>query len=88
MRFIARLNAPTYPDADQSAPSTPMTSPSPAPCDVARSSSRGLIVSVRVSKETSGARISMILSIDSSAWPNRPTSDSTAIRPGKSASTE
>src|SRR5688572_6349263 len=31
IRFIARPNAPTYPDADQRAPARPSTSASPAP---------------------------------------------------------
>ena len=35
-----------------------------------------------------GLRISMILSTDSSVCPNRPTSENSAIRAGKIASTE
>ena len=88
MRFIARLKAPMYPDAAQSAPSRPTTSVSPAPRIEASSVSIGSIVSSRALFETSGARTSMIASIDSCVCPKTPTRAIRAIRAGKIASTE
>ena len=67
----------------------PMTSATPAPWEETSPLEDGLRrVCVVVAEVISGSRISMILSTDSCACPNSPTSESRAIRPGKIASTE
>ena len=88
MRFMARLNAPTYPDADQSAPTTPMTSPIPALEELARPLMASFTCCLKVGSVMNGDKMSMILATVSSVCPTSPTSESRAIRAGKIASTE
>ena len=86
IRFIARPNEPTYPEADHRAVSRPITSATPAP---------GVLVSCsRVGPSVLATPASPLLDITLSRlstifgpWPTSPSSDSTAMTAGKSAST-
>ena len=84
---MPRPNAPTYPDADQSAVARPMTSASPALGVVLSSVSVGSRVSAAEVAPTS-VRICRSVSTVFGPWPTRPTRDSSAMAAGNSASTE
>ena len=86
MRFIARPNAPTYPDADHNAPASPRIRANPA---------LGAETSCwtgprRVSTADEGPRSSMIFNTASVVFwpcPNRPSSDTIASNAGNSDNT-
>ena len=84
--FIARPNAPTKPDADHSAPSTPATSAMPADGELTRFS----IGSRNTSTAAPGLTSSMICKIESavrSPCPSTPSSDITTTSAGNSDNT-
>ena len=83
---MARPNAPTYPDADQRAPSTPITKVMPAAFDDASWVSTGPMKAPVVGE----AAVSVFVSCDASVLPapNSPRIDTIASSAGNSASTE
>ena len=86
MRFIARLNAPTYPDADQMAIRVPVTRANPAAGDELNCSSGPRSTSTADPGDTCCAISSNAL-IDAWPWPKTPRSETSAMSAGKTAST-
>ena len=84
--FIKRFLSPTYPEADQSAPTRPVTRATPAASEDASDRSVGSRAS-RVCADRSGPSSSRAVSTDSSAWPTSPSNDTSASIAGKIAST-
>ena len=87
MRFIARPNAPTYPDADHSATASPMTSARPAEFDEAIWFSAGSIVP-SICSETNGLSVSTTVVTAFCDCPTTPRMETSASAAGKIASTE
>jgi hypothetical protein len=85
MRFMARLNAPTYPDAAQIASTTPDTSANPAPGEVAMSPSGPC--SAFAASGANPATMSVIAFAAFSPWPMTPSTENTAMSAGNSDST-
>jgi hypothetical protein len=86
MRFIARANAPTYPDADQIATTIPATSANPAAGEFAKFSIGPRMTST-VEPGATSCTMPSIASTPFLPWPKTPRSDTIAISPGNRLST-
>lgn len=86
MRFMARLNALTYPDADQSATTRPVTNASPAAEEPVTCSTTGSIVFAALAGTKSSSTF-MRLSTICSLLPTSPRIDTRAKSAGAIAKT-
>ena len=82
---MARPNAPTYPDADHNAPTTPMTRPRPTAAFWVSWLSGSRIVSATAPAPTSESTPTSASVLPS--WPKMPSSETMASSAGKSART-
>ncbi len=87
IRFIARPKAPTYPDADHSAPARPRTRARPA-LGASTNCSTGPRSVSTADDGPSSSIICITASTVFSPWPKTPSSDTSARSAGKSESTE